>query len=36
MSKVRQQGLEDLSGVRVLYLEADGELTVIRRHPSAP
>jgi uncharacterized membrane protein YcaP (DUF421 family) len=30
MSKVREEGLEDLSGVKVMYLESDGEISLIR------
>jgi len=30
MSKVREQGLEDLSKVKVMYLESDGEISLIR------
>jgi uncharacterized membrane protein YcaP (DUF421 family) len=29
-AKIRQEGLEDLSGVKRLYLEADGEMSLIR------
>lgn len=31
MSKVREEGLEDLSRVRFMYLEPDGEISLIRR-----
>ncbi len=31
LSKVRSEGLEDLTGVKRVYLEADGQLTVIKR-----
>ena len=31
MSKVREQGLEDLAGVKVMYLESDGEISLIRQ-----
>ena len=31
MSKVREEGLEDLSGVKVMYLESDGEISLIRQ-----
>jgi uncharacterized membrane protein YcaP (DUF421 family) len=31
MSKVRQEGLEDLSRVRRMYLESDGEISLIRQ-----
>jgi uncharacterized membrane protein YcaP (DUF421 family) len=31
MSKVRDHGLEDLARVKVMYLEADGEITLIKR-----
>ncbi len=31
MSKVREQGLEDLSKVEFMYLESDGEISLIRR-----
>ena len=31
MSKVREQGLEDLSGVKLMYLESDGEISLIRK-----
>ena len=31
MSKVREQGLEDLSGVKLMYLESDGEISLIRQ-----
>ena len=30
MSKVREQGLEDLSRVKRMYLESDGEISLIR------
>src|ERR1700712_192075 len=30
MSKVREAGLEDLSRVKVMYLESDGEISLIR------
>ena len=30
MSKVREEGLEDLSGVKRMYLESDGEISLIR------
>ena len=30
MSKVREQGLEDLSRVKWMYLESDGEISLIR------
>ena len=30
MSKVRQEGLEDLSRVKRMYLESDGEISLIR------
>ncbi|CAA9892456.1 conserved membrane hypothetical protein [Candidatus Methylobacter favarea] len=33
MSKVRQQGLEDLSQVRDVYMEGDGTISVIKREP---
>jgi uncharacterized membrane protein YcaP (DUF421 family) len=33
LSKVRSEGLEDLAGVKRVYLEADGRLTVIKRRP---
>lgn len=31
MAKVREQGLEDLSKVRFMYLEPDGEISLIRQ-----
>ena len=31
MSKVRQEGLEDLSRVKRVYLESDGEISLIRQ-----
>jgi len=31
MSKVRQEGLEDLSRVKRMYLESDGEISLIRQ-----
>ena len=31
MSKVRQEGLEDLGHVKRMYLESDGEISLIRR-----
>jgi len=31
MAKVRQEGLEDLSRVKRMYLESDGEISVIRQ-----
>ena len=31
MSKVRQEGLEDLSHVKRMYLESDGEISLIRQ-----
>ena len=31
MSKVREQGLEDLSRVKAMYLESDGEISLIRQ-----
>ena len=31
MSKVREEGLEDLSRVRFMYLESDGEISLIRQ-----
>jgi uncharacterized membrane protein YcaP (DUF421 family) len=30
MSKVREEGLEDLSRVKRMYLESDGEISLIR------
>jgi uncharacterized membrane protein YcaP (DUF421 family) len=30
MSKVREQGLEDLARVKLMYLESDGEISLIR------
>lgn len=30
MSKVREEGLEDLSKVKLMYLESDGEISLIR------
>ena len=33
MSKVREAGLEDLSRVKAMYLESDGEISVIRQPP---
>ena len=35
MSKVREEGLEDLSRVKRMYLEADGEISLIRQPDSA-
>lgn len=35
MSKVREEGLEDLSRVKRMYLESDGEISLIR-HPAEP
>jgi uncharacterized membrane protein YcaP (DUF421 family) len=34
MSKVREHGLEDLARVKAMYLEAGGEITLIRRDPA--
>ena len=31
MSKVREQGLEDLSKVKLMFLESDGEISLIRQ-----
>ena len=31
MSKVREEGLEDLSRVKLMYLESDGEISLIRK-----
>jgi uncharacterized membrane protein YcaP (DUF421 family) len=31
MSKVREEGLEDLSRIKAMYLESDGEISLIRR-----
>ena len=31
MSKVREEGLEELAGVKRMYLESDGEISLIRR-----
>lgn len=31
MSKLREQGLEDLAKVKAMYLEADGEISLIRQ-----
>ena len=31
MSKVRQAGLEDLTRVKRMYLESDGEISLIRQ-----
>ena len=31
MSKVREEGLEDLRGVKLMYLESDGEISLIRQ-----
>ena len=31
MSKVREEGLEDLSRVKFMYLESDGEISLIRQ-----
>ncbi|HEY8973086.1 MAG TPA: YetF domain-containing protein [Burkholderiaceae bacterium] len=31
MSKVREEGLEQLSDVKAMYLESDGEISLIRR-----
>ena len=36
MSKVREQGLEDLAQVRRMYLEADGEISLIRASGEPP
>jgi uncharacterized membrane protein YcaP (DUF421 family) len=33
LSKVREAGLEDLSRVKVMYLESDGEISLIRQPP---
>lgn len=36
-AKIRQEGVEDISGVKRMYLEADGEMSVIRQdEPKAP
>src|ERR1700712_2335641 len=35
MSKVREEGLEDLSKIKFMYLESDGEISLIRM-PDAP
>jgi uncharacterized membrane protein YcaP (DUF421 family) len=35
MAKVREEGLEDLGDVQAMYLESDGEISLIRR-PGAP
>jgi uncharacterized membrane protein YcaP (DUF421 family) len=31
MSKVREEGLEDLSRIKAMYLESDGEISLIRQ-----
>ncbi len=31
MSKVREEGLEDLGRVKAMYLESDGEISLIRQ-----
>ncbi|MGZ8163357.1 MAG: YetF domain-containing protein, partial [Methylobacter sp.] len=31
MSKIREQGLEDLSQVKEIYMEGDGTISVIKR-----
>jgi uncharacterized membrane protein YcaP (DUF421 family) len=33
MSKLRQQGIEDLAEVKKAYMESDGEISVIRSEP---
>ncbi len=35
MSKVREEGLEDLSRVKFMYLESDGEISLIRQPGAA-
>ena len=30
MTKVREEGLDDLSGIKAMYLESDGEISLIR------
>lgn len=35
MSKVREEGLEDLSRVKFMYLESDGEISLIRQPEAA-
>ena len=35
MSKVREHGLDDLADVKRMYLEGDGEISVIKRHGAA-
>ena len=32
-AKVRQEGIEDIGTVKLMYLEADGDMSVIRRDP---
>ncbi len=34
MSKVREEGLEDLSRIKAMYLESDGEISLIRQPAS--
>ncbi len=31
MSRVREEGLADLSRVKLMYLESDGEISLIRK-----
>lgn len=31
MCKVREEGLDDLSGIKAMYLESDGEISLIRQ-----
>ena len=32
-AKIREQGIEDIASIKGMYLEADGELSVIRQNP---
>ena len=33
-ARIRQEGLEDITMVKLIYLEADGEMSLIRQHVS--
>ena len=35
-AKIREQGIEDIASIQAMYLEADGELSVVKRDPHEP
>jgi uncharacterized membrane protein YcaP (DUF421 family) len=35
-AKIREQGIEDIASIKGMYLEADGELSVVKHNPDEP